>query len=81
MKIFLMNDDYGAVVAANDEEQAQKHFRSTFDCGVDNDYCSVKREVNPEETGVFEDVGTMTFGEFTKGIPEENIPTILCWTE
>jgi len=81
MRIFLMNDDYGTVVAAKDEEQAQKYFKSTFDCEVDDDYCSVKREINPGEIGIFEDVGTMTFGEFVKGIPEEKIPVILCWAE
>lgn len=79
MRIFLMNDDYGTVVAAKDEEQAQKYFRGTFDCEVDDDYCSVKREISPGEIGIFEDVGTMTFGEFVKGIPEEKIPVILCW--
>ena len=79
MRIFLMNDDYGTVVAAKDEEQAQKYFRGTFDFEVDDDYCSVKREISPGEIGIFEDVGTMTFGEFVKGIPEEKIPVILCW--
>jgi len=79
MRIFLMNDDYGTVVAAKDEEQAQKYFKSTFDFEVDDDYCSVKREISPGEIGIFEDVGTMTFGEFVKGIPEEKIPVILCW--
>ena len=81
MRIFLMNDDYGTVVAAKDEEQAQKYFRGTFNFEVDDDYCSVKREIFPGEIGIFEDINTMTFGEFTKGIPEENIPVILCWAE
>ena len=31
MRIFLMNDDYSTVVAAKDEEQAQKYFKNTFD--------------------------------------------------
>jgi len=57
MRIFLMNDDYGTVVAAKDEEQAQKYFKSTFDFEVDDDYCSVKREINPRKLGIFEDAG------------------------
>ena len=79
MRIFLMNDDYGTVVVAKDEEQAQKYFKNTFDFEVDDDYCSVKREINPRELGIFEDAGIMTFGEFVKRIPEEKIPVILCW--
>ena len=84
MRIFLMNDDYDTVVIANDEKQAQEYFKSTSDCEWDDNYCSVKREISPDEIGTFEDVGEMTFGDFVKHIkyaPEENAPAILCWVD
>lgn len=89
MKIFLMNDDYNTVVVARDREQAVAYFRSLHTCDDSLSYdpgeldhsCTVREEVNPNRSAVFEELGEKTFGEMIKDIPESNIPTVLCWTD
>ena len=71
-RLFLMNDDYGTVVYAKDEETAEIFFKSTFDGDIPKgDYCSVKREIDPSETAVFEEIGEMTWEEWTQGLDDD----------